>query len=162
MDARPSSRHAMTSQSSSRLELSQSDRARRGDALVDARTESLLGHVGLSEERCLQLAAEDVGPYARKKLKGILAKYRKSAHPFEECRRDQVSNGLPDKIARERCATLKDILMGTTHWRKGSKKMHAADHLSIEPCSLIDEDVAMLLDHVDTRALAELLSEGDS
>jgi len=154
VDARPSSLFVMTD-----LARSQEYRARRGERLAHDRIDQVLDRVGLSEERCLQLAAADVGPHARKKLKGILDKYRKSATPFRDCKRDQIANGLPEKLANERCATLKDIIRGTTKWRKGPGKMHASDDLAISPCSLVDDDVAVLLDQVDTKALAEILAE---
>lgn len=141
---------------SSDLKIAQESRARKGELLANAQIEFVLDSVGLSEERCLQLAAEDVGPHARKKLKGILDKYRKSATPFRDCKRDQIANGLPEKLANERCATLKDIIRGTKNWRKGPKKMHASEP-DLETCALIDKDVAILLDHVDARALVDLL-----
>lgn len=145
----------------SRLQLAQDARARRGEVLADEQIEYVLDYIGLSEERCLQLAPGDVGPHARKKLKGILDKYRHSAHPFTECVRDNSKRFGPDG-ARRVCAVLKDAIEGTTKWRKGPGKMHASDDLSITPCSMIDDDVVMLLGHVDTKALADLLAEDDS
>lgn len=153
LDARPSSLFVMTN-----LARSQESRASRGEQLADQRVEYVLDRVGLSEERCLRLAAEDVGPHARKKLKGILDKYRKSAHPFSECKRDQMSNGLSEDLANKRCATLKDIIRGTKSWRKGPKRMNASES-HLEPCAVIDADVAVLLDGVDAKALADLLAE---
>jgi hypothetical protein len=128
--------------------------------LAAAQTDAFLDHIGLSEERCLQLAPSDVGPHARKKLKGILNKYQHSKHPFTECYRDNLKRFGSDGAKRV-CATLKDAIVGNTKWRKGSLKMHASDDLLIESCDLIDDDVAILLEHVDTRALARLISEGD-
>lgn len=156
-DAKPSSRCGMTSS----LHLAQESRARRGELLADEQIEFVLDRIGLTEERCLQLAAENVGPDARKKLKGILSKYRKSLHPFGDCKRDQIANGLPEKLANERCATLKDLIMGTKNWRKGGKKMHASEDTAVLDCPVLDDDVVVLLEAVDTRALAELLAEGD-
>jgi len=127
--------------------------------LANEQVEFVLDHVGLSEERCLELSnADRVGPEARHKLKGILDKYRHSAHPFTECVRDNRKRF--GTRAEKVCAVLKDIIEGTTKWRKGSHKMNASEEIVILACPLIDDDVATLLEHVDTKALADLLSEG--
>lgn len=74
----------------------------------------------------LQLGAKDVGPADRAKLKGLLAYYRKKQHPYTSCVRDNTKRFGPEGAARV-CATLKDIMTGTTKWRKGGKKKLADD-----------------------------------
>ena len=64
----------------------------------------------------------DVTPADRKKLSGLLKHYAKKAHPFTACVRDQIKHGLSKEHANRRCAVLKDILRGTTKWRKGGKR----------------------------------------
>jgi hypothetical protein len=143
------------------LSEAQSDRRARGQAVVEAQIEDILNAIGLSEDQCLQLTAENVGVHARAKLKGILGKYRKSAHPFAECKRDQMSNGLAEEMANKRCAVLKDIITGTKNWRKGRHKTNmsqSSQHESVS-CSIIDNDIAILLDNVDTKTLADILKE---
>lgn len=143
---------------SSALRLAQESRARRGEGLLDEQIEAVLDRIGLSEGRCLELAAENVGPHARKKLKGILAHYAKMAHPFRACKRDQMKNGLSEEMANRRCATLVDVIKGRKDWRGGSKKTNMSE-ASITPCSMVDDDVAVLLDAADQSALTELLTE---
>jgi hypothetical protein len=143
----------------SSLLLAQERRQRRADELLTERVEYVLDRVGLSEERCIELSnADRVGPDARKKLKGILNHYRGMAHPWTACVRDNTKRFGPEG-AKKVCSVLTDLEKGTTKWRKGLKKMHAAD--VVLDCPLLDDEIAALLEHVDTNALAELLSEGD-
>lgn len=64
----------------------------------------------------------DVTPADRKKLAGLLKHYAKKAHPFGACKRDQMKHGLTEDHANRRCAVLKDLIKGTTKWRKGGSK----------------------------------------
>lgn len=57
----------------------------------------------------------------RKKLAGLLKHYGKMARPFTACYRDQIKHGLSPDHAARRCAVLKDLIRGTTKWRKGGK-----------------------------------------
>lgn len=145
------------------LQPAQESRVRRGELLADAQIELVLNRVGLSEERCLELSnADRVGPDARKHLKGILNHYRKMAHPWTACVRDNTKR-FGEEGAKKVCSVLTDLEKGTTKWRKGGgKKMHASDDTAVLECPILDDDVVVLLKEVDTNALAELLAEGDS
>ena len=92
------------------LALSQKMRDRRA---LDERIEEIL------------LSAKDVTPADRKKLKGLLEYYAKKPHPFTACVRDNRKRFGPG--AEAVCATLKDIIRGTTHWRKGGHKSAMSD-----------------------------------
>lgn len=84
--------------------------------------------------------ADTVGPDARSKLKGILKHYAKDPHPFTACVKDNMKRFGPGRTERV-CATLKDIIRGTTHWRGHP----ASDHGSVGMAEPIDEDVERLL-----------------
>lgn len=60
--------------------------------------------------------ADTVGPEARQKLRGILRHYAKDPHPFRACVTDNMKRFGPGRTEAV-CATLKDIIRGTTHWR---------------------------------------------
>lgn len=70
--------------------------------------------------------ASTVGPDARKKLAPLVKHYMGQAHPFGACVRDQVKHGLSQGHAERRCAVIKDIGSGTTHWRKGGRRVKEA------------------------------------
>lgn len=53
------------------------------------------------------------------KMAGLLNHYRKSAHPFSECVRDNQKRFGPR--TEQVCAVVKDLVHGGTDWRKGSK-----------------------------------------
>lgn len=61
----------------------------------------------------------NVSPEDMKKLRPILNKYRKSAHPFTECVRDNRKRFGP--ATEKFCAVIKDLIEGTTHWRNKKK-----------------------------------------
>lgn len=63
-----------------------------------------------------------VGAHARDKLHNLIAYYMKKPHPFTACVRDNTKRFGPDG-ADKVCATLKDIGMGTTHWRGRGKAL---------------------------------------
>lgn len=63
----------------------------------------------------------DVGPEARRKLRGLIQYYMKKPHPFTACVRDNTKR-FGSEGAKRVCATLKDIGSGdNTHWRKGGR-----------------------------------------
>lgn len=71
--------------------------------------------ITFDEQFDLYLSAKNVGPEARNKLKGLLKYYAEKPHPFRACVKDNRKRFGP---GTERvCATLKDIIRGTTHWR---------------------------------------------
>jgi hypothetical protein len=74
-----------------------------------------------------------VGPTTRKKLSGLLNHYRKMAHPFTACVRDNRKRFPGPGQAEKVCAVLTDLEKGTTKWRKGgSKKTGAKLSLSLD------------------------------
>jgi hypothetical protein len=62
-----------------------------------------------------------VSPRNRAKLNPILKWMGKSNHPFTKCYRANVKRFGPDR-AKRICAVNKDLLMGTTKWRKGGRR----------------------------------------
>jgi len=74
----------------------------------------------LDEYLEVALAARDVTPEAKKKLKGILAKYAREEHPFTACMADNKAR-FGEEGARKVCATLKDLIEGNTKWRGKEK-----------------------------------------
>lgn len=61
--------------------------------------------------------ADATTPDEKAKLKNLLAYYAEKPHPFTACVRDNRKRFGPGTEAV--CATLKDIVRGTTNWRKG-------------------------------------------
>lgn len=91
------------------------------DAAIDKRLEILFSqaeHPGVSE-------AATVGPSARHKLRGLLRFYAKKDHPFTACVHDNMKRFGPNRTERV-CATLKDVIRGTTHWRGHPELDHGA------------------------------------
>jgi len=68
----------------------------------------------------------DVTPQDLKHLRPLLEYYRKKAHPFGACKRDQMKHGLSEDHANRRCAVIKDLIEGNTHWRHGGGGVHKA------------------------------------
>jgi hypothetical protein len=91
--------------------------------------------------------ADRVGPTQRHQLKGLLRYYAKQAKPFTACVHDNTKRfgpGGADKV----CATLKDIIRGTTHWRGHPELDHGdpgAIAASNEDPPMIDEELGKLL-----------------
>ena len=63
----------------------------------------------------------NTSPSDMQKLKSLLKWARTTAHPFTSCRNALVKRGTPVASANRICARFKDIAMGTTKWRKGSR-----------------------------------------
>lgn len=94
----------------------------REDSLLFAELDRRLD-VALSE-------ADTVGPDARHKLRALLRFYAKKPHPFTACVRDNMKRFGPGRTEAV-CATLKDIIRGTTHWRgKGNPRDHGSPGLA--------------------------------
>lgn len=119
-----------------RLSLSEAQE-RRSDILLEQRLEAQL-----------QLSAKTVGPHARKKLMPLLKYYAKKPHPFTACYRDNRKRFGPHGAAQV-CATLKDIIRGTTKWRKGKKFDHGSAGLSEQDGYAIglDDGFTLVVDH---------------
>jgi hypothetical protein len=90
------------------------------DAAIDSRLEMLFAQPGLNFTE-----ADTVGPDARHKLRGLLRYYAKKSHPFTACVHDNMKRFGPNRTERV-CATLKDIIRGTTHWRGHPELDHGA------------------------------------
>lgn len=88
--------------------------------------------------------ADAVGPAARNKLKGILRHYAKDPHPFRACVKDNMKRFGPGRTERV-CATLKDIIRGTTRWRGHPSADHGASGIAGALAEPLDEDVEALL-----------------
>ena len=92
------------------------------DAAINRRLEILFAGAGkapgVSE-------AETVGPDARHKLRFLLRYYAKKDHPFTACVHDNMKRFGPNRTERV-CATLKDVIRGTTHWRGHPELDHGA------------------------------------
>lgn len=102
-------------------------------------------------------SADTVSPHARQQLSKLLAHYAKKPHPFRACVRDNMKRFGPGRTEKV-CATLKDIIRGTTRWRNGGD----AVSLSLE----ISDEVEMLLLSISDADLENLIEEarthGDS
>lgn len=102
--------------------------------------------------------ADTVGPRQRHQLRGLLRHYAKEAHPFRACVRDNMKRFGPGRTESV-CATLKDIIRGTTHWRGHPELDHGSPGAVAASAPEIDEDLSQLLlsvssDHIDKLELA--------
>ena len=95
------------------------------------------------------LSSADVGPDARAHLRGILKHYAKSPHPFRACVRDNMKRFGPGRTEKV-CATLKDMIRGTTRWRHGNEGVAAAQ---------LDEDMEKILLAIPDDALDMIVTE---
>jgi hypothetical protein len=99
------------------------------------------------------LSAKNVSPADKKKLRGLLRHYAKKKHPFTACVRDNRKRFGPGTEAV--CATLKDVIRGTTKWRgKGNKRDKGVAHgiLSDEElCTMLlsipDNEASLILEY---------------
>lgn len=90
----------------------------------------------------LALGAENVSPSDKKKLKGLLKHYAKMKHPFTACVRDNTKRFGPEGAKRV-CATLKDVIRGTTKWR-------GKEHMAM------DKDIVDLILSIPDDELAQI------
>lgn len=86
-------------------------------ALVDGLCDALQLAAASSGPKNYQL----VGPEKRKKLKGLIDHYRKMAHPFTACVRDNTKRFGAER-AKKVCAVLTDLEKNTTKWRSGGRR----------------------------------------
>lgn len=104
----------------------------------------------------IMLGAKDVGPHARYKLRNLLKYYAKKPKPFTACVRDNRKRFGPRTEAV--CATLKDIIRGTTKWRKGGKKKaHLSDDDFDYEGPEFDDEVAELLESLTEQEIMEIV-----
>jgi len=134
------------------LSRAQADRRQRVDLATDAEVERTLDAIGLSEERCTELALD---PGDRKKLKGIIARLRSKPHPFTTCMRDLRKHqpGWSEDRRKRTCNVLKQAT------GRGSGKKATALATDDGACAEITDGIAKLLEHADADALASLFTE---
>lgn len=127
------------------------------DEVIDQRVELLFSqktHPGVSE-------ANTVGPAARHKLRFLLRYYAKKDHPFNSCVHDNMKRFGPNRTERV-CATVKDIIRGTTHWRGHPELDHGAPGAiaaADNKAPVLDEETAELLLSLSESQLEILFSE---
>lgn len=107
----------------------------------------------------LLASSKNVGPEARRKLRGLLKHYAKKTHPFRACVRDNRKRFGPR--AEAICATLKDIIRGTTRWRGNPELDKGSAGLSDDAAPEIDDEVLALIDHLSDMDLWALLALAD-
>jgi hypothetical protein len=116
-------------------------REERFDREIDAMIDERLKKANL---------AAPVAPAAKVKLRNILKKYAKLAHPFRECVKDNMKRFGPGRTEAI-CATLKDTIKGRKDWRKGAS--------TSESEAVIDADVLLCLDAISEIDLQEIFLE---
>lgn len=120
-------------------------REERDDRLIDEMIAARIKRANL---------AAPISPHARVKLRGILKKYAKSAHPFRECVRDNMKRFGPGRTEAV-CATLKDTIKGRSAGKGAGKGAHAAEDDGL----VIDADVLLALDAISEIDLQEIFLE---
>lgn len=110
---------------------------------------------------------EQVGPEARRRLRGLMEYYAKKPHPFRACVRDNRKRFGPN--TERVCAVLKDLIRGTTHWR-GKADMSEVGMFSeyaasedveatlVDEVPVIDEEIASILLDMDDVTMAQVES----
>jgi hypothetical protein len=127
------------------------------DAAIDRRLELLFSkeeHPGISQ-------ANTVGPHARHQLRFLLRYYAKKDHPFTACVQDNMKRFGPNRTEKV-CATLKDVIRGTTHWRGHPELDHGdpgAIAASDERPPEISEELAVFLTQISESDLEILFSD---
>jgi len=117
--------------------------------LAQQAREDLLLEEEIDKRLDLLFSAKDVGPDARAHLRGILKHYAKDPHPFRACVKDNMKRFGPGRTERV-CATLKDIIRGTTKWRNHHDGVAASE---------IPEEVEQLLLSIPEDALERIVME---
>jgi hypothetical protein len=107
----------------------------------------------IDEQLDVVLAARDVSPQARNRLRGLLAYYAKKRNPFRACVRDNMKRFGPRRTEAI-CATLKDMIRGTTKWR-GERGVAGSDNYSDN--YVINDEVADLLLSISDEELEKIV-----
>jgi hypothetical protein len=94
--------------------------------------------------------AAPISPAAKVKLRQILKKYAKEAHPFRACVKDNMKRFGPGRT-EALCATLKDTIKGRKDWRGKA--------MTSEVDAVIDGDVILALDAISDIDLQEIFLE---
>lgn len=85
---------------------------------------------------------------AREKLMGVLKHYAKDPTPYRSCVRDNMKRFGPGKTEAT-CATLKDIIRGTSRWR------------AVELSNLDNDPVPATLNNIERSTILAALSDED-
>jgi hypothetical protein len=127
------------------------------DEAIDQRLEVLFAGAGAATPGVSE--AETVGPDARHKLRFLLRYYAKKPHPFRACVADNMKRFGPNRTERV-CATMKDIIRGTTHWRGHPELDHGAPGaVAASDVPEIDAEVAEILLSLSEADLEILFSD---
>lgn len=133
---------------------------RREDILLDSAIDRRLELMFAKEEHPGVSQANTVGPHARHQLRHLLKYYAKKDHPFTECVKDNMKRFGPNRTEKV-CATLKDIIRGTTHWRGHPELDHGdpgAIAASDRPPAIGDE-LAVFLENISESDLEILFAD---
>lgn len=131
----------------------QEARERRIDRQLDEVIDKSLG--------VLFSQADTVGPHQRHQLRGLLRYYAKKAHPFRACVIDNTKRFGPGRTEAV-CATLKDIIRGTTHWRGHPALDHGAPGaIAASDAPEISEELGEILLSISEDKLAVLFSSAE-
>ena len=122
-------------------------------ALAQQKREEDLLDTYIEEQLEVLLAARTVGPEARRKLAGLLKYYSKKKQPFRACVKDNMKRFGPGRTEAV-CATLKDLMMGTTKWRN-NKRFAGSDNFSDN--YVITDEVADLLLTISNEDLEDII-----
>lgn len=115
--------------------------------------EDLILSAYIDEHLDVLLSSKTVSPHARAKLAGLLKYYAKKKHPFRACVKDNMKRFGPGRTEAI-CATLKDIMMGTTKWRN-KKGVAGSDNYSDN--YVITDEVADLLLSISNEDLEHIM-----
>lgn len=120
----------------------------------EAREDALMNEY-IDKQLDVLFSAKTVGPEARYKLRNLLKYYAKKPHPFRACVRDNMKRFGPGRT-EQICATLKDLIVGNTHWRNGGRKgLAGSDNYSDN--YVINDEVADLLLSISNEELERIV-----
>jgi hypothetical protein len=117
--------------------------------LAQQQREDLLLEEEIDRRLDVLFSAKTVGPEARAHLRGILKHYAKSPHPFRACVRDNMKRFGPGRTEKV-CATLKDMIRGTTRWRNAD---------GVAASTEISEEIEQVLLSIPEGALERIVLE---
>jgi hypothetical protein len=122
-----------------------------GKGCGECSEQGLVEHVHKAEE-FTKPGTANVSPADLKKLRPLLEHYRKMVHPFRACKRDQMKHGLSEEHANRRCAVIKDLIEGNTHWRGKSKVVPVSGEWTEEVVEALDSVADQLYEPDDGGA----------
>ena len=150
------------------MEMSESirDAQKRREAIINGRVDQAV-EIILAEVGKPGINYKQVTPQNKAKLRGLMQYYAKKPHPFRACVRDNRKRFGPR--TEQVCAVLKDLIMNTTKWRRGSQNMSEDGMFSVvtatedglalvDETPLIDDELAAILLDIDDSKMAEVES----